>query len=235
MRLPSFTWTVLECDVDVHGDIECGAPSTYSVVARNGGASAPAERHRHVGSGGRCCEMHAFTHVANGSADVNSNVVLASRVTGRRQLHVERLLEHEQRLRCARDDAGSAHVFGVRANDCRRERSRDDDARWVSSAPSPPGSALNFRAICTATSASQSARVESARMINPPAFAWNGAWTVRFVVPATIGSRVGRLSAAEFAGEPTTPEATISKFPCDFRATDPSGASGPISRASGFR
>jgi hypothetical protein len=70
-------------------------------------------------------------------------------------------------------------------------------------------------------------------MPHAPAFAWNGAWAVSFVVPATIGSRLGRLSAAEFAGQRTDREATISRTACDFRPTDPSGVNGPIARAFG--
>ena len=68
-----------------------------------------------------------------------------------------------------------------------------------------------------------------------PAFAWNGAWTVSFTVPATMSaSSVGSMSSAEFSGEPTFRDVTISRTPCDFRATDPSGVNGPIVRQDGI-
>ena len=81
---------------------------------------------------------------------------------------------------------------------------------------------------------SQSGRVESAALITSPGFAWNGAWAVRFVVPATIGTRLGNVSGGEFAGEPTVRDATLSRTPCDFRPTDPTGVNGPFARSSGI-
>jgi hypothetical protein len=105
---------------------------------------------------------------------------------------------------------------------------------WAASAPVPPGLCGQFPDYLWSDVGSQSVRVESASM-PAPAFVWNGAWAVRFVVPATIGlTRIGRMSSAEFAGNPTVREATISRTPCDFRATDPSGANGPVARMSGI-
>lgn len=105
---------------------------------------------------------------------------------------------------------------------------------WVSSAPPPPGRCGQFPSYLFSDVGPESVRVESALLNIPPGFAWNGAWAVRFVVPSTMPlSRLGRLSAAEFAGEPTVRDATISATACDFRPTDPSGATGPFARASG--
>src|SRR6185437_430704 len=82
---------------------------------------------------------------------------------------------------------------------------------------------------------SQTVRVESSLLTAPPAFAWNGVWAVRFVVPATMSaSSIGRMSSVEFAGPPTVREVTISRSACDFRGTDPSGANGPVARQSGL-
>lgn len=105
---------------------------------------------------------------------------------------------------------------------------------WVASPAPAPGLCGQFPSYLWSDIGSQGGRVESAALITPPGFAWNGAWAVRFVVPSTIGSRLGRLSTAEFAGEPTVREATISRTPCDFRATDPTGVNGPFSRGSGI-
>ena len=120
----------------------------------------------------------------------------------------------------ARNVAGSSTPVSVTLN-------------WLASAPSPPGLCSQFPSYLYSDLGSESSRVESAAMPNAPAFAWNGAWAVRFVVPTTIGSRLGRLSAAEFAGQRTDREATISRTACDFRPTDPSGLNGPIARAFG--
>ena len=69
----------------------------------------------------------------------------------------------------------------------------------------------------------------------PPAFAWNGVWTVRFTVPATATQGAfGALQVAEFGGPPTFRDVTLSATACDFRPTDPTGANGPLAAASGL-
>jgi hypothetical protein len=69
----------------------------------------------------------------------------------------------------------------------------------------------------------------------PPAFAWNGAWSVRFTVPptATPGA-FGALQVAEFGGPPTFRDVTLSATAGDFRPTDPTGANEPLAAASGL-
>ena len=104
---------------------------------------------------------------------------------------------------------------------------------WLPSPPAAPGLCGTYPSYLISDVGDHSSRVESAAFTGVPGFAWNGVWTVRFVVPASIGSRIGRLSAAEFAGEPTIREATISRTACDFRATDPTGVNGPVSRTTG--
>jgi hypothetical protein len=105
---------------------------------------------------------------------------------------------------------------------------------WVASAPTPPGRCGSFPSYLYSDIGSQTVRVESALLTAPPAFAWNGAWAVRFVVPATMSaSSIGRMSSVEFAGPATVREVTISRTACDFRGTDPSGVNGPVARQSG--
>lgn len=105
---------------------------------------------------------------------------------------------------------------------------------WVASPPSPPGLCGTFPSYLVSDIGSNSVRVESVLMPNPPAFAWNGAWAVSFVVPPTMSaSSVGRVSSVEFAGPVTIRQATISRTPCDFRPTDPSGVNGPVAETSG--
>jgi hypothetical protein len=104
---------------------------------------------------------------------------------------------------------------------------------WAS-APSAPGYCAQFPSYLFSDIGTQSVRVESSVMQKPPGFAWNGAWTVRFTVPPTMRTTsLGRLSAAEFAGPATTRQVTISNSPCDFRAVDASGASGPFATQFG--
>ena len=192
----------------------------YSVVARNAaGPSAPASVTVSWEAAGAVATCTLARTSQTDPPLVNSSVVLA--VTCDKVAGSDMAWFFEVYLRFVRTSAGASNPATMTLG-------------WVSSPPSPPGLCAQFPSYLWSDVGSQSARVESARMINPPAFAWNGAWTVRFVVPSTIGTRVGRLSAAEFAGEPTVREATISKIPCDFRATDPSGTSGPVSRASGI-
>jgi hypothetical protein len=103
---------------------------------------------------------------------------------------------------------------------------------WVASA-TPPGLCGSFPSYLYSDVGSQTVRVESVLM-PAPAFAWNGVWTVRFVVPATMSAAsVGSVSSVEFSGPTIVREVTISRTPCDFRATDPSGANGPVARQSG--
>jgi len=135
----------------------------------------------------------------------------------------------------ARESTPGAHTYSVFA---RTTGGASQPATltlgWAASPPTPPGLCGAFPSYLYSDLGGQSGRVESAALVPPPGFAWNGAWAVSFTVPATIGSRIGRVSAAEFAGEPTVREATISRTPCDFRPTDPSGVNGPFARASGI-
>jgi hypothetical protein len=72
---------------------------------------------------------------------------------------------------------------------------------------------------------SASTLVYSTLVTDPPAFAYNGVWAIRFTVPSTASvGAFGNLAAAEFAGQPTFREVTVSLAACDFRPTDPTGA-----------
>ena len=106
---------------------------------------------------------------------------------------------------------------------------------WLASAPPPPGFCGQFPSYLLSDIGSDTVRVETASFTNAPGFAWNGAWTVRFVVPpGAFLSSIGRISGAEYVGQRTMRDATISTSPCDFRAADPTGANGPIARIAGF-
>ena len=68
---------------------------------------------------------------------------------------------------------------------------------------------------------------------DPPAFAWNGAWAVRFTMPSTAHSgQTGFAAVAEYGGPATYRETTISTVACDFRASDPTGQNGPVARGN---
>jgi hypothetical protein len=105
---------------------------------------------------------------------------------------------------------------------------------WLSSPPPPPGACGQFPSYLLSDVGADTTRAESASYVNSPGFAWNGAWTVRFTVPTgAFTSSIGRIQGADFSGQGTMREATISTVACDFRATDSSGANGPIARATG--
>jgi hypothetical protein len=105
---------------------------------------------------------------------------------------------------------------------------------WVASPPPPVGMCNQFPSALYSEVGSDNATVYSTFVADPPAFAWNGAWALRFTVPgsATTG-QFGSLSAAEFNGPPTFREVTVSYTACDFRPTDPTGVNGPFGRAAG--
>jgi len=105
---------------------------------------------------------------------------------------------------------------------------------WVASPPPPVGMCNQFPSALYSEVGAQSTTVYSTFVADPPAFAWNGAWALRFSVPGTAtNGQGGSLAAAEFNGPPTFREVTVSTVACDFRATDPTGANGPIGRAFG--
>jgi hypothetical protein len=233
----SFAWTgCLGSGTTCTATSSTAGQATYSVVAHNAaGSSVPASiavnwQATTVGTA-RCwlartsqtdppvvnstvvlklaCDKVVAAYVWNGCSS-SSNVCLARESTP--GVHTYSVF--------TRSSAGSSTPVSVTLN-------------WVASAPTPPGLCGQFASYLYSDVGSESSRVESAAMPNAPAFAWNGAWAVSFAVPATIGSRLGRLSAAEFAGQRTDREATISRTACDFRPTDPSGVNGPIARAFG--
>ena len=134
-----------------------------------------------------------------------------------------------------RESTPGAHTYSVLAwNAGGTGEPVSTTLQWVSSAPPAPGACGAFPSYLLSDMAIGSVRAESASYGDSPGFAWNGAWTVRFVVPpGAFPSRVGLIQGADFNGAGTMREATISTVACDFRATDPSGANGPLARASG--
>ena len=232
----TFTWT--GC---VSSTATCSATSSavgqvgYTVVARNAaGASAPAS----VNVSWQAATATAACTLSRTSQTdpptVNTVVVLKATCNQTVSSFTWQGCSSTSSSCTVRELAPGAHTYSVFA---RNSNGASEPATmtlgWVSSPPSPPGLCSQFPSYVWSDVGSQSGRVDTAALINPPGFAWNGAWAVRFVVPSTIGSRLGNLSGGEFDGPPTIREATISRTPCDFRATDPSGANGPIARASG--
>jgi hypothetical protein len=210
--------------------------AAYSVVAGNAiGASVPASTVVTWQAAGAVATCTLARTSQTDPPVVNGSVVLAvtcDKVVGSFTWNG---CSSTSNICVARESSPGAHTYSVFARTAAGASAPVTmTLGWLPAPPSPPGLCSQFPSYLYSDVGSQSARVESARMITTPAFAWNGVWTVRFVVPSTIGTRVGRLSAAEFAGEPTVREATISRTPCDFRATDPSGADGPVSRTSGI-
>ena len=108
------------------------------------------------------------------------------------------------------------------------------NVNWTATPVPPPGlcaqePSLLFSEVGSAHETVHSAYSES------PGFAWDGAWVVRFTVPATAhAGQTGFGTAAEYDGPPTFREVTISTSACDFRAADPTGTNGPLARTYGM-
>ena len=105
---------------------------------------------------------------------------------------------------------------------------------WQATAPPPPGLCGSFPSMLVSDAGFGDVRVYTASYIDDPGFAWNGAWAVRFTIPAgATSAQLGRLTVAEYGGPPTPRDATLSRVACDFRATDPTGNNGPFEHAYG--
>ena len=105
---------------------------------------------------------------------------------------------------------------------------------WQASASTPPGFCSQFPSYLYTQADWAQLAIYTIAFVDDPAFAWNGAWVVKLSVsPAAIPGTFGRMSVSEFNGPATPRDATLSTIPCDFRATDPSGVSGPFSRSTG--
>ena len=234
----AYTWT--NC---MSATAQCTAMSaavgqvTYTVVARNAaGASAPASvavAWQSAPASGPQCTMARTSQTdpptvgTFAAFEVTCDAAVGS--------YSWSGCSSTTRTCVVRESAPGRHTYSVIA------RSADGSSapvtltlNWVASA-TPPGFCGAFPSYLYSDIGPQTVRVESALMPVPPAFAWNGAWTVSFVVPPTMtGSSIGSMSSAEFAGPPTFREVTISNSPCDFRATDTTGINGPLARQSGF-
>ncbi len=105
---------------------------------------------------------------------------------------------------------------------------------WQANASTPPGFCAQFPTFLYTQAAWAETAIYTNAFIDDPAFAWNGVWVVQLnVSPTTPRGTFGRTTVAEFNGPATPRDVTISTIPCDFRATDPTGANGPLSRSTG--
>jgi hypothetical protein len=105
---------------------------------------------------------------------------------------------------------------------------------WQANSSNPPGFCSQFPSFLYTQAAWAETVVYTDAFIDQPAFAWNGVWVIQLnVSPFAFPGTFGRATVAEFDGPSTPRDTTISTIPCDFRATDPTGANGPLSRSSG--
>ncbi|HTL77559.1 MAG TPA: hypothetical protein VL654_14685 [Casimicrobiaceae bacterium] len=235
----AFTWTnCMSATAQCSTTSAATGPVTYTVVARNAaGASVPSSvtvTWQSVSADAPKCTM-ARTSQTNpptvgtfAAFEVSCNVAIGT--------YTWDGCTSTTRTCVIRETAPGLHAYTVIARSAGgSSQPVTMTLNWAASAPSPPGLCNAFPSYLYSDLSSLTTRVESVLMPVPPAFAWNGAWTVSFVVPPTMsGSSVGSLSSAEFSGEPTFREVTISRTPCDFRATDASGVNGPLVRQAGI-
>lgn len=234
----SFAWTgCASASATCSTTSSATGPATYTVVARNAaGAGAPASvAVTWQPLGGAVPKCTLATTAQTDPPVVNSTVVLELTCDTTVGNYTWNGCASTTNICRARESTPGAHTYTVFARNANGASAPVTlTIGWAATTPAAPGLCGQFPSYLWSEIGMNSARVESAAIITPPGFAWNGAWAVRFTVPTTIGSRLGRLSAAEFAGEPAVREATISRTPCDFRPTDPSGANGPFTRVSGI-
>lgn len=105
---------------------------------------------------------------------------------------------------------------------------------WSTTAPVPQDFCGNFPSVLRSTVPYGFGRTISANYPDP-GFQWNGVWVLRLAVPAgtPASSVAGRFFVAEFGGGPVFRDVTISRFACDFRGVDASGANGPLVEVGG--
>jgi hypothetical protein len=67
------------------------------------------------------------------------------------------------------------------------------------------------------------------------AFGDKTVWVFKLVVPSATptSTQLGRFTVSEYQGPSTFRQETISRFPCDFRPTDDTGANGPFAVSNG--
>jgi hypothetical protein len=100
---------------------------------------------------------------------------------------------------------------------------------WQSMPPVPPGFCGAFPSYLFTDDGWAGTRLITSLFTDPPGFAADGAWVVKFTVPPDASStRLGRFDVAEYNGPATSRHMTLSRVPCDFRAVDPTGSNGPL-------
>ncbi|HTS22181.1 MAG TPA: hypothetical protein VMN79_10255 [Casimicrobiaceae bacterium] len=105
---------------------------------------------------------------------------------------------------------------------------------WQSAMPPPPGFCGAFASYLYSDDGWIATRLISSAFTDDPGFASNGVWVARLTVPSGAASaNQGSVTIAEYGSPPTPRQATISLSPCDFRAVDPTGASGPLAVSNG--
>ena len=134
-----------------------------------------------------------------------------------------------------RGTAPGAHTYSVTPiNAGGAGQPASGTVNWQASAVPPPGLCSQYPSILHSAVAWDQVSVYTNAYVDPPAFAWNGVWVIRFTVsPGAIPGTSGRLTVAEFAGPSTNRDSTLSSVACDFRPTDPNGVNGPLSRSNG--
>lgn len=107
---------------------------------------------------------------------------------------------------------------------------------WASTPPAAPDFCSPYPAVLSSSQDWINGTLTSASFRDPPGFAWNGVWIVRITVPfgTPASSTAGRIFVAEYDGQPTYRDVSISRFACDFRNVDPAGNNGPVAQSNGI-
>jgi hypothetical protein len=235
----SFAWTgcasvTSACTASAPG----AGPQTYSVIASNaGGASAPASVQVNwiappPPDPPPVCSL--FVTANSETPTVGDLVLLNASCSNTPTSYTWSGCTSTTNVCRARGNAPGGVSYSVTATNGSGSGSASASVAWTANPAPPSGLCGNFPSALYSTVGTSNGIVYSLFFSEPPAFAWNGAWAVKFTVPSTAGAgSFGTLAAAEFGAPPTFREVTVSRTACDFRANDLTGNGGPFGRAFG--
>jgi hypothetical protein len=213
-------------------------PATYSVVASNaGGSSVPATLQVNwiappPPEPPPVCSV--FVTANNDPPATGSLVMLMASCSGEPTSYAWLGCTSPTNICLVRGNTAGGATYSVTASHAGGSGSASAAVGWTSAPAPPPGLCGNYPSALHSSMGTSNGTVYSLFYADPPGFAWNGVWAVKFTLPATAQpGQFGSLAAAEFGAPPTFREVTLSRTACDFRANDPAGNAGPYSRSFG--
>ena len=236
----SYAWTnCASSTASCTASAASAGPQTYTLAASNaGGASVPASVTLNWTAGpapepAPACRLSSTAD--SETPTVNGLLVLVANCSGTPTSYAwSGGCTSSTGLCLDRAGAPGTLTYSVTASNASGSGSASIPVAWVASPAPPSGQCGAFPSALYSNVGSSSQSVYSTYYTDPGGFVYNGAWAIKFTVPPTAAAgKFGSLTTAEFNGPPTSREISVSRFACDFRATDLAGTSGPLGRATG--